>query len=66
MLGVGLTVGITISLAQVITSIQDMALAFVPRIVVTFLVFLVIFPWMMGYMVSFTEMLLGSFEPYIA
>ncbi len=66
MLGVGLIVGITISLAQVITSIQDMALAFVPRIVVTFLVFLVIFPWMMGYMVSFTEMLLGSFEPYIA
>ena len=66
MLGVGLIVGITISLAQVITSIQDMALAFVPRIVVTFLVFLIIFPWMMGYMVSFTEMLLGSFEPYIA
>ena len=65
MLGVGLVVGISISLAQVITSIQDMALAFVPRIVVTFLVFLVIFPWMMSYMVSFTEMLLGSFEPYV-
>ena len=65
MLGVGLVVGISISLAQVITSIQDMALAFVPRIVVTFLVFLVIFPWMMSYMVSFTEMLLGSFDPYV-
>lgn len=65
MLGVGLVVGIAISLGQVITSIQDMALAFVPRIIVTFLVFLIIFPWMMGYMVSYTEMLLGSFEAYI-
>ena len=65
MLGVGLIVGIAISMAQVITSIQDMALAFVPRIVVTFLVFLVVFPWMMSYMVSYTTMLLGSFESYV-
>ena len=65
MLGAGLLVGITISMAQVITSIQDMALAFVPRIIVTFVVFLIIFPWMMSYMVSYTQMLLGSFDRYI-
>ena len=65
MLGAGLVIGIMISLAQVITSIQDMALAFVPRIVVTFLVFLIIFPWMMSYMVSYTQMLLGNFDPYV-
>jgi len=65
MLGAGLVVGIAVSLGQVITSIQDMALAFVPRILVTFVVFLIIFPWMLGYMVSFTEMLLISFDPYI-
>lgn len=65
MLGAGLVVGIAVSLGQVITSIQDMALAFVPRILITFVVFLIIFPWMLGYMVSFTEMLLTSFDPYI-
>ncbi len=65
MLGAGLVIGISVSLAQVITSIQDMALAFVPRIIVTFLVFLMIFPWMMNYMVSYTTMLLSSFDPYI-
>ena len=65
MLGAGLVIGIMISLGQVITSIQDMALAFVPRIVVTFLVFLIIFPWMMSYMVSYTQMLLGNFDPYV-
>ena len=65
MLGAGLVVGISVSVAQVITSIQDMALAFVPRIIVTFVVFVIIFPWMMNYMVSYTTMLLGSFDPYI-
>ena len=65
MLGAGLIVGIIISMIQIITSIHDTALAFVPRIVVTFVVFLVVFPWMMGTMVSYTHTLLGSFEPYL-
>jgi flagellar biosynthetic protein FliQ len=65
MLGAGLIVGIIISIIQIITSIHDTALAFVPRIVVTFVVFLVVFPWMMGTMVSYTHTLLGSFEPYL-
>ena len=65
MLGAGLVVGIIISVLQIITSIHDTALAFVPRIVVTFVVFLVVFPWMMGTMVSYTTALLSSFEPYV-
>jgi len=58
-------VGIIISIIQIITSIHDTALAFVPRIVVTFVVFLIVFPWMIGTMVSYTHTLLGSFEPYL-
>jgi flagellar biosynthetic protein FliQ len=65
MLGAGLIVGIIISILQIITSIHDTALAFVPRIVVTFVVFLIVFPWMMGKMMSYTNALLGSFEPYL-
>jgi flagellar biosynthetic protein FliQ len=65
MLGAGLVVGIIISVVQIITSIHDTALAFVPRIVVTFVVFLIVFPWMMGTMVSYTHTLLTSFEPYL-
>ena len=64
MLGAGLIVGIIISMIQIVTSIHDTALAFVPRIVVTFVVFLVVFPWMMGTMVSYTTALLSSFEAY--
>ena len=65
MLGAGLIVGVIISVIQIITSIHDQALAFVPRIVVTFVVFLIVFPWMMGTMVSYTHTLLGSFDAYI-
>lgn len=65
MLGAGLIVGVIISIFQIVTSIHDTALAFVPRIVVTFVVFLVVFPWMMGTMVSYTTMLLSSFDSYI-
>ena len=65
MLAAGLIVGIIISVLQIITSIHDTSLAFVPRIVVTFVVFLIVFPWMMGTMVSYTHALLGSFEPYL-
>jgi flagellar biosynthetic protein FliQ len=65
MLGAGLIVGLIISILQIITSIHDQALAFVPRIVVTFLVFLLVFPWMMNTMMSYTHSLLGSFDTYV-
>ena len=65
MLGAGLVVGIIISVVQIITSIHDTALAFVPRIVVTFVVFLIVFPWMMNTIISYTHTLLGSFQPYL-
>ena len=65
MLGAGLIVGVVIGIVQIITSIHDTALAFVPRIVVTFVVFLIVLPWMMNTMVSYTHTLLASFQPYV-
>jgi len=65
MLGAGLIIGVIISILQIITSIHDTALAFVPRIVVTFVVFLIVFPWMMNTMISYTHTLLVSFQPYV-
>jgi flagellar biosynthesis protein FliQ len=60
-----MVVGILISIVQIITSIHDTALAFVPRIVVTFVIFLMVFPWMMNTMISYTHTLLASFQPYL-
>jgi flagellar biosynthetic protein FliQ len=64
MLAAGLIVGLIISIIQIVTSIHDAALAFVPRILVTFVVFLIVFPWMMNTMVSYTHTLLESFAVY--
>ena len=59
MLVVAFTIGILISIAQVVTSIQDMTLSFVPRVIAVFLTFLLAFPWIMSTLLSFTNQLLG-------
>jgi len=64
LLVISLVVGIVISIAQVVTSIQDMTLSFVPRVIAVFVGFLLLFPWMMTMMTSFTGGLLGHLERF--
>lgn len=60
MLIVSLVVGIAVSIAQVVTSIQDMTLSFVPRVIAVFLAFLFTFPWIMNILLAFTSQLYGN------
>ena len=55
----GLVVGLAISLVQALTQIQEMTLAFVPKIVVIFAVFLLALPFMVATLVGFTHELAG-------
>lgn len=64
-LGVGLVVGLVISLLQAVTQIQEMTLTFVPKIVAVLLSLLVLLPWMMGKMVVYTEQLLAQLPGYL-
>jgi flagellar biosynthesis protein FliQ len=64
LLVVSLVVGIFVSIAQVVTSIQDMTLSFVPRVIAVFLVFLFLFPWVMNLMIAFTGQLFGHLERF--
>jgi len=50
-----LIVGLTISLFQALTQIQEMTLTFVPKAIVIFLSLIVFMPFMLGTLVSFTE-----------
>jgi flagellar biosynthesis protein FliQ len=59
-----LVVGIIVSIAQVVTSIQDMTLSFVPRVIIVFVVFLFLFPWVMNTMIGFTAQLFGHLERF--
>ena len=47
-LGVGLTVGLTIAFVQALTQLQEMTLTFVPKIIAVFSALLVLLPYMGG------------------
>jgi flagellar biosynthetic protein FliQ len=65
MLIISLAVGIIVSIAQVVTSIQDLTLTFVPRVIAVFLTFLLTFPWIMKIMLAFTGQLYGHLEGFV-
>ncbi len=65
MLGVGLIVGIVISIIQAATQIQEMTLTFIPKIVSIFLALLFAFPWIMDKMTTFTRDLFLNLPNYI-
>ena len=65
MLLVSLVVGILVSIAQVVTSIQDMTLSYVPKVIAVFLAFLFVFPWMMTMLSSYTTQLFGHLERFV-
>ncbi len=53
-LGVALVVGIIISIFQAATSIQEMTLTFVPKIIFTALTIVILLPWIIDRLVPFT------------
>lgn len=60
MLTVGFVIGIVMSLAQILTSIQDSSFASVPRLLAFLSALLVAMPWMVTKMMAYTAMLLGD------
>jgi len=53
-LGLSLVVGLIISIFQAATSIKEMTLTFVPKIIVVAIVAILTLPWMLDVVVSFT------------
>lgn len=65
MLGLGLIVGLLVSIFQATTQIQEQTLAFIPKIVAVFVALLVFGPWILNVMVDFTRRLLGNLANFI-
>ncbi|HLH44478.1 MAG TPA: flagellar biosynthetic protein FliQ [Bryobacteraceae bacterium] len=57
---VGFVVGIFVSLAQILTSIQDASFGAVPRLTAFLATLLVAMPWMLMKLISYTTVLLGD------
>jgi flagellar biosynthetic protein FliQ len=65
MLGIGMAVGIFISIIQAATQIQEMTLTMVPKIIAIFIALLLAFPWIMDKMTSYTTNLFLNLPNYI-
>lgn len=59
-LAVSLLVGLIVSLFQVVTSIQESTLTFLPKLVAIGLVLLMLGHWMLGATVAYTENLYNT------
>jgi flagellar biosynthetic protein FliQ len=55
LLGVGMIVGLIISIFQTTTSIQEQTLTFVPKIIAIFVVLVIFASWMIHTLVSYTR-----------
>lgn len=58
MLGLGLLVGLLVSIFQATTQIQEQTLAFVPKIIAVFVAILIFGPWMLRMLLDYTRQLL--------
>jgi len=65
MLGIGLIVGLVVSIFQAVTQVQEMTLTFVPKIIAVMLALIVALPWMISLMVTYTQNLFTSIPTYI-
>ncbi len=60
LLAVGFVIGIVMSLAQIITSIQDSSFSTVPRLGAFLAALLFAMPWMLAKIIAYTTGLLGN------
>ena len=64
LLAIGFLAGIAISLVQIATSMQDNAFSTIPRLVAFLVGLLLMMPWMLQKIVSYTTVLLGDLSRY--
>lgn len=65
MLILGLVVGLAVSIFQAVTSIQEMTLSFIPKIVAVFMGMLFFAPWMLEKIMTFTTKIITNIPMYI-
>jgi flagellar biosynthetic protein FliQ len=61
----GLVVGLAVSVFQAVTSIQEMTLAIIPKILAVFAALLICGPWCMKLLTSFTYQIISNIPQYV-
>lgn len=62
---IGMVVGLVVSIFQAVTQIQEVTLVFVPKIIAVLLAMILVLPWMMNVMVTYTQNLFNNIPMYI-
>lgn len=65
MLILGLLVGLMVSIFQAVTSISEMTLTFIPKIVAVFMGMLFFAPWMLEKITTYTVNMINSIPMFI-
>jgi flagellar biosynthetic protein FliQ len=59
---ISMIVGLSVSIFQVVTSLQDQTVAFVPKVLAVMVVVVLSFPWMMRVLMGFTIRMFTDFN----
>lgn len=65
MLLLGLIAGLSVSVLQAVTQIQEASLSFIPKILAVALALLLFMPWMIQKLVQFSTVLFSDFRVFI-
>ena len=65
MLGIGLIVGLAVSIFQATTQIQEATLAFIPKIIAVFASIVIFGPWLLSIIITFTTRLFANMGTFI-
>ncbi|MGV8146361.1 MAG: flagellar biosynthesis protein FliQ [Alkaliphilus sp.] len=65
MLGIGLLVGLAVSIFQATTQIQEATLAFIPKIVAILAAIVLFGPWMLSVIIDFTTNLFVNINNFV-
>ena len=64
-LSVGLVLGLLTSILQAVTQLQEMSLTFIPKLLGVAAVLLLLSPWMLHILVTYTATLIENIPQYI-
>lgn len=64
-LGLTLLVGLVISIFQVVTQLQEMSLAFIPKLAVAAFALIALGGWMLNHLVEFSRTLIANIPQYL-
>ena len=65
LLGVGLVIGLAVSVFQAVTQIQEQTLSFIPKVLAVVGIVVVMGPWMLDQLITYTDQLWASIPKFV-